>query len=220
MGVMCNRILCYLRCQEWEKAAQECRNVLDLDKSSIKGNCKSLFSLNISYFYSTSSIFSIVLIDFLGCALLELKNYDEAIVHLIKSQDLAREQHVFVGDEASSAIRAARKRRWAASEERSVAQEADLHAYLNKLVIDEKQTQVKELTESDSSKEIRNEGELEQIELKSNERLNQINTIFNQLDEHRRHRDVPESLCDRISFEVMRDPVITPSGITYDRKQV
>lgn len=33
-------------------------------------------------------------------------------------------------------------------------------------------------------------------------------------------RDVPDYLCGKISFELMRDPVITPSGITYDRKDI
>lgn len=33
-------------------------------------------------------------------------------------------------------------------------------------------------------------------------------------------RDVPDYLCGKISFEVLRDPVVTPSGITYDRKDI
>jgi len=33
-------------------------------------------------------------------------------------------------------------------------------------------------------------------------------------------RDVPDVLCGKISFELMRDPVITPSGVTYDRKDI
>ena len=33
-------------------------------------------------------------------------------------------------------------------------------------------------------------------------------------------REVPDYLCGKISFELMRDPVITPSGITYDRKDI
>ena len=28
-------------------------------------------------------------------------------------------------------------------------------------------------------------------------------------------REVPDYLCGQISFELMKDPVITPSGITY-----
>lgn len=33
-------------------------------------------------------------------------------------------------------------------------------------------------------------------------------------------RDVPDYLCGKISFEIMKNPVITPSGITYDRKDI
>jgi STIP1 family protein 1 len=33
-------------------------------------------------------------------------------------------------------------------------------------------------------------------------------------------RDVPDYLCGKISFELMREPVITPSGITYDKKDI
>jgi len=29
------------------------------------------------------------------------------------------------------------------------------------------------------------------------------------------YRDVPDYLCGKISFELLSDPVITPSGITY-----
>jgi hypothetical protein len=40
------------------------------------------------------------------------------------------------------------------------------------------------------------------------------------VDERRRRRDIPDYLCGKISFEVLRDPVITPSGITYDRVDI
>lgn len=33
-------------------------------------------------------------------------------------------------------------------------------------------------------------------------------------------RDIPDYLCGKISFELMREPCITPSGITYDRKDI
>lgn len=48
----------------------------------------------------------------------------------------------------------------------------------------------------------------------------ELNDIFKQVDERRQVRDVPDYLCGKISFELMRDPVITPSGITYDRKDI
>lgn len=33
-------------------------------------------------------------------------------------------------------------------------------------------------------------------------------------------RDVPDYLCGKISFEILAEPVITPSGITYERKDI
>ena len=33
-------------------------------------------------------------------------------------------------------------------------------------------------------------------------------------------RDVPDYLCGKISFEILTEPVITPSGITYERKDI
>lgn len=48
----------------------------------------------------------------------------------------------------------------------------------------------------------------------------ELNDLFTQVDERRRMRDVPDYLCGKISFELLKDPVITPSGITYDRKDI
>ena len=48
----------------------------------------------------------------------------------------------------------------------------------------------------------------------------ELNDIFKQVDSRRQTRDVPDYLCGKISFELMRDPVITPSGITYDKKDI
>jgi STIP1 family protein 1 len=31
---------------------------------------------------------------------------------------------------------------------------------------------------------------------------------------------LPDYLCGKISFELMKEPVITPSGITYDKKDI
>lgn len=33
-------------------------------------------------------------------------------------------------------------------------------------------------------------------------------------------REVPDYLCGKISFEILQEPVITPSGITYDKKDL
>ncbi|KAL0617190.1 E3 ubiquitin-protein ligase CHIP [Plecturocebus cupreus] len=64
-----------------------------------------------------------------------------------------------------------------------------------------------------------------------------MDELFSQVDEKRKvleqapsqpltrasvpqKRDIPDYLCGKISFELMREPCITPSGITYDRKDI
>lgn len=51
-------------------------------------------------------------------------------------------------------------------------------------------------------------------------KLSEVRALFIIADERLQPRDVPDYLCCKISFEIMRDPVITPSGITYDRKSI
>lgn len=48
----------------------------------------------------------------------------------------------------------------------------------------------------------------------------QLNNLFSQVDERRKKRDIPDHLCGKISFELLTDPVITPSGITYNRSDI
>lgn len=50
--------------------------------------------------------------------------------------------------------------------------------------------------------------------------LADMDELFSQVDEKRKKRDIPDYLCGKISFELMREPCITPSGITYDRKDI
>lgn len=44
--------------------------------------------------------------------------------------------------------------------------------------------------------------------------------LFSAVDDRRKKRDIPEFLCGRISFDLMTEPVITPCGITYDKKHI
>lgn len=57
-----NRALCHLKMKRWDSSCQDCRRALDMDSSLVKGHF------------------------FLGQALLELDNYDEAIKHLQRGE--------------------------------------------------------------------------------------------------------------------------------------
>jgi len=189
-----NRALCYLKTKQWELACQDCKHALEMDNSLVKGH----------FFH--------------GQALIELSLYDEAISSLMRAHDLAKEQKLNFGDDIASALRVAKKRRFTVIEEKRIQQEIELQSYLNQLISEEKTRQAEAVKELSGGMECTEE--LESIEQEHEKRLREVNEIFAQIDDRRRKRDVPDYLCGKISFELMREPVITPSGITYDKKDI
>lgn len=187
-----NRALCYVKLQQWEMAIQDCRRALDMDSSSVKGHF------------------------FMGQALLELENFDDAIKYLQRASDLAKEQRLNFGDDIACQLRIAKKRRWNVLEERRIQQEIEFQSYLNNLILEDKERKVAALRQNG----LNDSKEISRIEDKYEEYIDEVNGLFAKIDDRRRKRDVPDYLCGKISFEVMRDPVITPSGITYDRKDI
>ncbi|XP_070580547.1 E3 ubiquitin-protein ligase CHIP-like [Ptychodera flava] len=188
-----NRSLCYLKLQQWELAMKDCKHAIDMDSSLVKGHF------------------------FLGQALVEMGGYDEAMASLKRAYDLAREQKLNFGDDIASALRTAKKRRWNHMEDKRIQQEIELQSYLNKLMLEDKNRRAEEL-EKTSNKDCKDEAK--KIEAEYENHLKELNSLFAAVDERRKKRDVPDYLCGKISFELMREPVITPSGITYDRKDI
>ncbi|KAL0278666.1 UNVERIFIED_CONTAM: hypothetical protein PYX00_000420 [Menopon gallinae] len=190
-----NRALCHLKMKRWDATCVDCRRALDMDSGLVKGHF------------------------FLGQALLELENYDEAIKHLQRANDLAKEQKLNFGDDIASHLRAARKKRWNVQEEKRIVQEIELQSYINRLIREDTENQIRKL-----QLECTNEAELQEKILECERRCDnnttELNTLFAKVDERRRKRDVPDFLCGKISFEILREPVITPSGITYERKDI
>lgn len=191
-----NRALCYLKLKNWDQALQDCRRALDLDRSVVKGHF------------------------FMGQALVELSLYDEAISSLKRAHDLAKEQKLNFGDDITCALRHAKKKKWNMIEDKRIQQEIELQTYINKLIredTDRMRDEVKKTTNEEDGEEDKIIGEIEE---EQDQKIKEINDLFAKVDERRRARDVPDFLCGKISFELMRDPVITPSGITYDRKDI
>lgn len=190
-----NRALCHLKMKRWEATCQDCRRALDIDNNQVKGHF------------------------FLGQALVEQEYYDEAIKHLHRASDLAREQKLNFGDDIAAQLRIARKRRWNLQEEKRIAQEIELQSYLNRLINEDMQRRIESLklgspTDEESSMSVA------KIEEESNNYSSELNNLFAKVDDRRRKREVPDYLCGKISFEILNEPVITPSGITYERKDI
>lgn len=75
------------------------------------------------------------------------------------------------GDDIAAQLRTARKKRFSLMEERRIAQEIELQTYLNKLIMDDKERQLKQLTEYEGGSEIAAE-KGQQIEEKSVKLMN------------------------------------------------
>ncbi|XP_032671726.1 E3 ubiquitin-protein ligase CHIP [Odontomachus brunneus] len=198
-----NRALCHLKLKRWESVCQDCRRALDIDPCLMKGHF------------------------FLGLALLELELYDEAVKHLQRAVDLAKEQKLNYGDDITSVLRQARKRRFQMREEQRIAQDIELQTYLNQLIIDDAKRSLTTLQEQEPTKDSDVEtsstefaSKKEEIEEKKDSCISRLNDLFAKVDERRRKREVPDYLCGKISFEILQEPVITPSGITYERKDI
>ncbi|XP_054744056.1 E3 ubiquitin-protein ligase CHIP isoform X2 [Anastrepha obliqua] len=172
-----NRALCYLKLKRWELSCQDCRRALDLDTNLLKAHF------------------------FLGQCLIEMEFYDEAIKHLQRAFDLSKEQKQNFGDDITSQLRLARKKRWSLLEEKRICQEIELQTYVNRLL------------KEDMDRHL--------ARLKLDENINEHELKEKQQEiEQQCKRDVPDYLCGKISFEILTDPVITPSGITYERKDI
>lgn len=156
------------------------------------------------------------------------------------AQDLGKEQKLNFGDDIASQLRLARKKRWNLLEEKRIQQEIELQSYLNRLIKNDLEDRLEKLkTDENLSEDAKMEaiGVAEQqcvsfrhfLDL---QKLNflllllqenygtELNSLFAKIDDRRRKREVPDYLCGKISFEILQDPVITPSGITYERKDI
>ncbi|XP_070518477.1 E3 ubiquitin-protein ligase CHIP isoform X1 [Cardiocondyla obscurior] len=227
-----NRALCHLKLKRWESVCKDCRWALDIDPCLMKGHF------------------------FLGLALLELELFDEAVKYLQRGKynethflssfssveqvfdiylslkkntavDLAKEQKLNYGDDITSVLRLAKKRRFQIREEQRITQDIELQTYLNQLIVDDAKRNLAALQEQETTKDSdteTNSAEFarrkEEIEEKRDTCISRLNDLFAKVDERRRKREVPDYLCGKISFEILQEPVITPSGITYERKDI
>uniref|UniRef100_A0A915Q662 E3 ubiquitin-protein ligase CHIP n=1 Tax=Setaria digitata TaxID=48799 RepID=A0A915Q662_9BILA len=207
-----NRALCYMQTMQWEKAEDDCKKALDLDRKNVKANF------------------------FLGRTCVQLGHFDEALKVLTRANDLARSQKLNFGDEITAQIRVAKKEIFRREEEKRFSiitdvvlkQEIELQAYLNGLIDGDLARKLRKLKEKketgDNTEVVSDEMDFESkeiaLKMEAQSSKDKLNNLFAQVDEKRRRREVPDYLCGKISFEMLRDPVITPSGITYDRADI
>lgn len=66
---------------------------------------------------------------------------------------MAKEQKLNFGDDIASQLRAARKKRFSVQEEKRIAQEIELHSYLDGLIEKDKQEQLHKIIQEEGDNE-------------------------------------------------------------------
>lgn len=104
---------------------------------------------------------------------------------------------------------------------------------------DDLETRLAKIKLDENENEEKIKAKCSEIEEEFESRKTELNNIFAKVDDKRRvscslplldlfsnssslvqKREVPDYLCGKISFEILQEPVVTPSGITYERKDI
>ncbi|XP_066363093.1 E3 ubiquitin-protein ligase CHIP-like isoform X1 [Miscanthus floridulus] len=184
-----NRALCHFKLKEWAKVEEDSRKALALDHTLVKGHY------------------------LLGCALLEkeesalaIKEF-EKVPHLslalilLKSTNSTDE----MAEEIWQVLAKAKYLDWEKhSTERLWRMQSLKEACESALQEHHFLTGTLEEDSNGSSNEY-------------SEQFKLLSEVFSQATIADTPADVPDYLCCQITFEIFRDPVITPSGVTYER---
>lgn len=106
---------------------------------------------------------------------------------------MAKEQKLNYGDDITSVLRQARKRRFQVREEQRIAQDIDLQTYLNQLIVDDAKRNLVALQEQETTKDSDTDANStefarrkEEIEEKRDTCISRLNDLFAKVDERRR----------------------------------
>lgn len=201
-----NRALCYLKLKKYDNVISDCKIAISIEPNSVKGHYM------------------------LGQALTEKADFDSAISHLRTAYDFAITDKVTFSGEIIQALLNARKKKWELEDQRRKKNETEFLKYIKGLINAERERQLQKVTQNKNSigstfsklvnsHPMEIQDKLDQINQVHDERLSQIEQVFAQSEENLGPKEVlvPDYFLDKISFNIMHDPVITPSGITYEK---
>ncbi|KJH49617.1 u-box domain protein [Dictyocaulus viviparus] len=154
---------------------------------------------------------------------MNLKAWNKAAEDCAKAAFLDRNNvKMNFGDEIHAQMRLARREKFRVEEEKRLKEE--LIGKQRRLIDEDVNRQIAELLSATPSEEGEHDEEksqnLEQITQRGEQHKAQLDALFAQVDDRRRKREIPDFLCGKISCALLQDPVITPSGITYDRADI
>jgi len=227
-----NRALCYFKLQQWSTTIDDCRRAIELDPHSVK-----------AYFFMGQSMCELFHFDE---GIVHLKraheltkelneNYGDEITRTIRNAKRKRWNYLeekrikqeielqvylnrLMSEDKQKQINKIRSNSNRNDLDSIAIATSSANTNTNKI----ESNNEKKLLDTDILKySDENEKQLiNNIENEFQQKFDELNRLFMENDARRRKREIPDFLCGKISFEIMNDPVITPSGITYDRNDI
>jgi len=111
-------------------------------------------------------------------------------------------------DDIERELAFAKKRRWEVVDDERQMRNARLQEYLHKAMHEFTTRQMQDATSP---------GERDRIKAEAETRKRELQDMLCDDDMRRKRREVPDAFCCKITLSIMREPYITPSGITYER---
>ncbi|GAB4841479.1 hypothetical protein Ancab_022195 [Ancistrocladus abbreviatus] len=144
----------------------------------------------------------------LGLALLQKQEFSDGVKALEKALDLGRGADP-TGDTVEEIWQELAKAKYLKWENESTKRSWDLQELKNACEA--------ALTEKHRLDVSEMEGLISDTRESNAKQLQEVNSVFRKAAEEDMPNEVPDHLCCRISLDIFRDPVIAPSGITYER---
>ncbi|RMZ92531.1 hypothetical protein DV736_g237, partial [Chaetothyriales sp. CBS 134916] len=199
--VFTNRSLARIRLQDWAGAESDARKAIELygDKNTI--TMKSCY--------------------YLAQALLAQRRVGEALTEATRAYSICLETKDSSAEVISQFILRAKQVQWQTKETLRLREMNNTLAMVETMLDERLQQELKELKERLQHGEIGVTGlneEKAELEKEADERRRNIRAAFsNPVEPDSVERVVPDYLIDAITFQIMHDPVITPSGNSYER---
>lgn len=147
----------------------------------------------------------------LGLALLERLEYVEGVKELQKALDLGRGANPksYMVEEIWQELSKAKYLEW---ENAYLTRSWELHSLKKVCEAALEEKHVMDISQV--------EGFVDESDISHLEQLEALRTLFKEAEEAHMPTEVPDYLCCKITLDIFRDPVIIPSGITYERSVI
>ncbi|KAI5058342.1 hypothetical protein GOP47_0026512 [Adiantum capillus-veneris] len=201
-----NRALCHKRRNDWDRVEADCRKALEIDKSSLKARY------------------------LLGLALSQRNDSSEAVKQLEKALELSRGEASDMVEVIWLEVAKAKYAEWEKAALPRQQKQKVLREFCENALKDEYEKAMDQLegtenSEGDAMKESSSEFveidkttfEIAKLRSSHVEQKQTLAEVFDKAAECDKPSEVPEYLCCKITMDLYRDPVITPSGVTYER---